>query len=271
MTTWSRPLAAPAPTASVGTKSPCQWSSCPGVSLTKTCRPDGEAIPESIASPVPRVVSTSGQSSARARAATASTGRADRPSADARFAVGLARRLVDDDVGLAVAPPRDGLGAVPPGHRETEAVEQLVDVVVAGCAGELEERGVGAGGDGAAGADHPFELGYDARQLVLEEDQRPHRVPCRDVGVGLADHVAEHLERERAAVARRPGSLPPPPSRRGFPGRGSSGGAGSTRAGSCPARERRRPGGSRCGRRGRRPARSRRRRARAGGRCRPRG
>ena len=83
MTRWSSPVSSPAPVLAVGSKSPCQWSRWPGVSLTNTCSPEGEVIPGSIASPAPRAVSTSGHSRALARSATAATGRAATPSAAA--------------------------------------------------------------------------------------------------------------------------------------------------------------------------------------------
>ena len=62
---------------------------------------------------------------------------------------------------------------------------------------------VGAGG-GAVTAE-AARSGTTRREPVLEEDQRAIAVPGGDERVGLAHHVAEHLERDRSAVARLEG------------------------------------------------------------------
>ena len=115
-------------------------------------------------------------------------GALDRDRGDPRR---LARRLVvDEDACLAVAPQLHRLGAVLPGvaeaHRDQQPLEarrplrrdrQLGERVAA------QRRG--------------------RRELVLEQQQRAHGVDRHPARVGLAEDVVEHLERERALIARR--------------------------------------------------------------------
>ena len=171
--------------------------------LTKTCTPDGEVMPGQ-----QRLARRRGCGRPRARAApcaraaTASTGGGGQRRARC---AGTVRGLVDDDVGVAVAPPRRPAWC---GVARRRANPSASSSVATGRrrSGSASSRNasVGAAGDRRAARDQRrARAGRAGGELVLEEDQRPHRVPRGDVGVGLADHVAEHLERDRAAVARR--------------------------------------------------------------------
>ena len=164
-------------------------------------------------------------------------GALDRDRGHARAVV--ARRLVvDEDPRLAVAPQLHRLGAVLPGVAEAHA------------------RSAAARGPPPAPAPPPARRTRSraARpaggQLVLEQQQRAHRVDRHPPRVGLAEDVVEHLERERPVVAGREHVRRGSPRGRSRPGPGSSGSGGSTGARPSPAPARRRAGGRRSSRPG---------------------
>jgi hypothetical protein len=79
---------------------------------------------------------------------------------------------------------------------------QELRVCGAGGSGELHEADIGTSRDGWRDRDLLARGAGDLRaELVLEEDQRAHRVARGDERVGLAHHVAEDLQGQRTAVA----------------------------------------------------------------------
>ncbi|GAA1690228.1 hypothetical protein GCM10009830_42330 [Glycomyces endophyticus] len=101
---------------------------------------------------------------------------------------------VDEDAGAPLLPQVDRFGAVLAGAGEPERGERGGDLGVrAGPGADLHERGaVEARRRGQGGA---------VPGGLLEAEQRPEGVDGGDARVGLAEHVVEHLQRQRPGVA----------------------------------------------------------------------
>ena len=100
----------------------------------------------------------------------------------------VAGAVVEHDADVAVLPELDRLAPVRADVGEAHRPQQRLRLGRRrGVDADLHER-------------EPVEGGA-RRQLVLQHDQRAHRVDRGAVGVGLAEDVVEHLERERPGVA----------------------------------------------------------------------
>ena len=198
-------------------KSVSQPSSAP-VRQKNTAVPSGAATADRSASAGPRVRGSSGASSAVARCAAAGGSSTSTPiaaTAAPRPRVRARRLGVEQHPCLPVRPQLDGLGAVRAGAGEAERREGAGDrgaaLVVDRDLGEREAvqlRGVGqrpapcrGRGRGRLPGAPRRVVGQVVVHRLVERQQRAQGVDRRAARVGLAEHVVEHLERQRPGVA----------------------------------------------------------------------